>query len=174
MQQKDLLLPWRRALDNAALSLEVQGLSRETARLRAHELFEKFGLGGFERKYPQELSGGMRQRVALIRTLLSQKEIMLLDEPFGSLDSMTRGVLHKFLLDIWKGFRRTVLFVTHDLEEAISLSDRIYVLTARPSKVKEVVEVPLPRPRQPTDEGFIKIKGRLLELIEGEVHALED
>jgi len=172
MQQKDLLLPWRTALDNAALGLELQGTSKEVSRQEARELFERFGLRGFERRYPQELSGGMRQRVALIRTLLTKKELLLLDEPFGSLDAMTRSVLHSSLLQLWQDFKKTILFVTHDLEEAILLSDRIYVFTARPAQVKAIIEVPLPRPRQSTAMDFIKFKSQLLELVQEEIHEI--
>ncbi|MDR5695988.1 MAG: ABC transporter ATP-binding protein [Armatimonadota bacterium] len=169
MQQKDLLLPWRTVLENAILGLEVQGIPREEARVRARDLLARVGLQGFERAYPSQLSGGMRQRVALVRTVLTGKEILLLDEPFGALDAMTRMVLQQYILRMWEEFRRTVLFVTHDIEEAVLLSDRIYVLSSRPAHVKEEVAVDLPRPRQVTDPSFVALKGRILALIQDEI-----
>lgn len=123
MQQKDLLLPWRNVLDNAILGLELQGLPRQQAHAQAQALLERFGLGGFERAYPHQLSGGMRQRVALVRTLLLQKPIWLLDEPFGALDAMTRSQLHRYLLQAWHDQETIALFVTHDIEEALVLAD---------------------------------------------------
>jgi ABC-type nitrate/sulfonate/bicarbonate transport system ATPase subunit len=169
MQQKDLLLPWRTVVDNAVLGLEVQGTPREMARSLARDLLARVGLQGFEDAFPAQLSGGMRQRVALVRTVLTGKEILLLDEPFGALDAMTRLVLQQYILRMWQEFRRTVLFVTHDIEEAVLLSDRIYVLSARPARVKEEVGVDLPRPRQVTDPAFVALKGRLLALIQDEM-----
>lgn len=168
-QQNDLLLPWRTARENALLGPELSGDKRR-ARREAERLFLQFGLAGFEKCYPAELSGGMRQRVALIRTLLTQKELLLLDEPFGSLDAMTRGVLHRYVLQVFEDFRRTIIFVTHDLEEALLLSDRVYLLTSRPAEVKAVLAVPLPRPRERTDPGFIKLERELDRLVQEELH----
>ena len=171
MHQKDLLLPWRTALDNAILGLEVQGIPRRQARARALALTERFGLKGFEHMYPSSLSGGMRQRAAFLRTVLSEKEVVLLDEPFGALDALTRAQMQEWLQDLWSTFRKTVVLVTHDVDEAVFLSDRIYVLTARPGQVKMVLSVDLPRPRSyeiVTREPFISLKAKLLTAIREE------
>lgn len=149
MPQKDLLLPWRSVLRNVTLPLQVMGVEKGAARAKAAALFGLFGLEGFEDAYPFTLSGGMRQRAALMRTVIQERPLMLLDEPFGALDSLTRSDMQDFLLDVWRRFRPTVLFITHDIREAIYLSDRIYVLTARPARVRMVVTVELPRPRTP-------------------------
>jgi ABC-type nitrate/sulfonate/bicarbonate transport system ATPase subunit len=166
MQQKDLLLPWRRMLDNAVLGLEIQGVPRPTARKRARELLEVFGLKGFEDRYPHELSGGMRQRVALLRTILCGKDIWLLDEPFGALDAITRREMQTWLLRAWERFRASVLLVTHDVEEALILADRVYVMTARPSRIRASLAVPLARPRQVTQPDMVRLKAGLLDLLE--------
>ena len=171
MHQKDLLLPWRTVLDNAILGLEVQGVSRSQARSRAMALTDQFGLKGFEKMYPSSLSGGMRQRAAFLRTVLSTKDIVLLDEPFGALDALTRAQMQEWLLDLWSTFRKTIVLVTHDVDEAVILSDRIYVLTARPGQVKMVLPVKLPRPRSyeiVTQEPFISLKAELLTAIRAE------
>ncbi|HWP47826.1 MAG TPA: ABC transporter ATP-binding protein [Candidatus Limnocylindrales bacterium] len=171
MPQKDLLLPWRTILDNVILGLEIQGIKKSMARKEALALFPNFGLAGFEKNYPDSLSGGMRQRAALMRTILFKKDIMLLDEPFGALDAMTRSIMQQFLLKVWEEFRKTILFVTHDIEEAIFLSDRIYVMTARPGTIKAELSVPLPRPRDPhlvTSAPFVGIKRILMDLIQEE------
>lgn len=171
MPQRDLLFPWRTVLDNAIIALEVEGMSRKEARARAEAMFPEFGLKGFERHYPQQLSGGMRQRVALMRTFLFERDLMLLDEPFGALDALTRTKMQHWLLQIWAKHRRTVLFITHDIDEAIFLGDRVIVMTARPGTIKCEEIVDLPRPRDPslvTDERFIAIKRRLLDVIEEE------
>ncbi len=165
MQQKDLLLPWRTVLDNALLGLEIWGVPKREARQRARALLEHFGLAGFERAYPSQLSGGMRQRVALVRTLLLEKPLWLLDEPFGALDALTRSHLHCYLLKAWREFEKAILFVTHDVEEALILADRVYVLTARPAQVKGVMAVDLPRPRSVLEPRFIELKEKLLELL---------
>lgn len=149
MQQKDLLLPWRRVIDNAILGLEVQRVPRGEARGEARDLLRRFGLERFEWYYPALLSGGMRQRVALVRTLLCRKDFIVLDEPFGALDAMTRAAMRGYLLRLIEEFGRTILFITHDIEEALLLSDRIYVMTARPGRIRAEVKVPLPRPRDP-------------------------
>ena len=146
MPQKDGLMPWRSALDNAALGLEVQGTPRGRARESASELFAIAGLEGFERSRPSELSGGMRQRVAFLRTLLTRGEAMLLDEPFGALDALTRSEMHEWLLGGWRD-RRTTVLVTHDVEEALLLSDRVYTLSRRPATILNVQTVPFSRPR---------------------------
>ena len=171
MPQRDLLLPWRSVLDNAILALEVEGQPRAEARDRARAVFADFGLTGFEHHYPQQLSGGMRQRVALMRTFLFERELMLLDEPFGALDALTRALMQRWLLELWSKFDRTVLFITHDIDEAIYLGDRVVIMTARPGRIKADIAVPLPRPRAPhmlTDPAFTTLKRRLLDTIEEE------
>ncbi len=147
MPQRDLLLPWRRLLDNLVLGPEVMGRDVAAARREARELLPLFGLEGFEEAYPAALSGGMRQRAALLRTFLCHQEVILLDEPFGALDALTRRAMRRWLLDVWERFRQTTILVTHDVEEAIFLSDRVYVLSARPGRVLREVPVNLARPR---------------------------
>ena len=151
MLQKDMLLPWRTIIDNIILGLEIKGVPKREARKQALPLMEKYGLSGFEKNYPCELSGGMRQRAALLRTLLYDREIILLDEPFGALDAQTRQSMQNWLLEIWEDFHKTVLFVTHDMDEAIYLSDIIYVFSGRPGYVKEKITVYLKRPRKQED-----------------------
>ena len=143
--------PWRDALGNAALALECQGVPRAEARRRAEPLFERFGLAEFERSRPAELSGGMRQRVAFLRTLLPGRPVLLLDEPFGALDAITRADLQEWLAGMLAEEPRTVLLVTHDVEEAVFLADRVIVLSARPGRMVAEFEVALPRPRSVTD-----------------------
>jgi len=169
MQQKDLLLPWRNTIDNVILGMEIQGVDKRSARQEARQLLKVFGLEGFEASYPDELSGGMRQRVALMRTIQCHKNIWLLDEPFGALDAITRRELQKWLLEIWDRFGASVLLVTHDVEEALILADRIYVMTARPAMVKASVAVPLARPRRITQPEMVNLKENLLGLLENEV-----
>lgn len=147
MPQGDALMPWRRIIDNATLGLEVQGLGRQAARARVIPLFEEFGLAGFENHYPAQLSGGMRQRAALLRTVVQQRPMLLLDEPFGALDALTRAQMQRWLADMWTRHRWTVLLITHDVREAVLLSDRIYVLSARPACVAHHFQVPLDHPR---------------------------
>ena len=149
MPQQPLLLPWRTVEENVMLGLDVQRISREKARREAHELLKHFGLAEFAQHYPPTLSGGMQQRVALLRTVLFNKSFLLLDEPFGALDALTRLACQMWLLDLWQEFHSSVLFITHDVREAILLSDRIYVLSARPARVLRIVDSDLPRPRQP-------------------------
>ena len=147
MPQRDLLLPWRDALGNATMGLRVQGVSRSAAEARARALFADFGLSGFEHAYPTALSGGMRQRVAFARTALVTRDLMLLDEPFGALDALTRAALQRWLGQTLARLGTTCLLVTHDVDEALTLADRIYALTARPGRVHMERRVPLPRPR---------------------------
>ncbi|WPZ16550.1 ABC transporter ATP-binding protein (plasmid) [Nitratireductor rhodophyticola] len=147
MPQRDALMPWRRIVDNVILGLEVQGVPRAEARARALPLFAEFGLEGFEQRYPAELSGGMRQRAALLRTVIQARPIQLLDEPFGALDALTRAQMQRWLEDRWRAARWTTLLVTHDVREAVALSDRIYVLSRRPARVISEVVVHAPRPR---------------------------
>jgi len=146
MPQRDLLLPWLSAIDNAALAPRNQGMSRAVARRAAHPLFERFGLAGFERSRPTELSGGMRQRIAFLRTLLAGKPVLLLDEPFASLDAITRAEMQEWLAEALASESRTVVLVTHDVEEALYLSDRVAVLSSRPTRM--VAELPGPAPRR--------------------------
>jgi ABC-type nitrate/sulfonate/bicarbonate transport system ATPase subunit len=148
MPQKDLLLPWRSVLDNVILGPEVRGEDLAASRREARELLPMFGLEGFADVYPALLSGGMKQRAALLRTFLTHREVLLLDEPFGALDALTRMELQEWLLDVWARFRKTILFITHDVDEAVFLSDRVYVLTPRPGHVKLAQAVSLPRPRR--------------------------
>ena len=165
MPQRDLLLPWRDALGNAALALECQGVPRAESRRRAEPLFERFGLTEFEHVRPAALSGGMRQRVAFLRTLLQGRPVLLLDEPFGALDAITRGDLREWLAAALAEEPRTVLLVTHDVEEAVFLADRIVVLSPRPGRVVDDFEVALPRPRSVTEPAFTELKARALEAL---------
>ncbi len=174
MQQKDLLLQWRTVLKNVLIGAEIQGESIDETKDEALDLLAQLGLQGFEKSYPMQLSGGMRQRVALVRTLLFKKDFLLLDEPFGALDAMTRTVMQSILLDIWNKNKQTVLLITHDIEEAIILADKIYVLTARPASIKAEVDVPLPRPRDTTVRDLIDLKSRLFELLKVEMQQVFD
>jgi ABC-type nitrate/sulfonate/bicarbonate transport system ATPase subunit len=169
MLQKDLLLPWRKVLDNVILGPEISGSDRNTALQDALRLLPLFGLEGFEHSYPATLSGGMRQRAALLRTFLCQRNVLLLDEPFGALDALTRRELQQWLLEVWEQFHQTILFVTHDVDEAVYLADRVYVMTRRPGKMKLEMCVPLPRPRHRdmiTSSEFMALKGELLTSLE--------
>jgi ABC-type nitrate/sulfonate/bicarbonate transport system ATPase subunit len=148
MPQRDLLLPWRSVIENVILPQEVRGEALPAARRRAAELLPLFGLEGFADAFPAELSGGMRQRAALLRTVLSGRDILLLDEPFGALDALTRRELQDWLLGLWQNFRQTVIFITHDVEEAIYLGDRVVVISPRPGRVLSTLQVSLPRPRR--------------------------
>ena len=145
--QRDLLLDWRTVLDNVLIMAEFQGLDRREQKPRAVALLERFGLGKFIDRHPWELSGGMRQRAAICRALLTEPQILLMDEPFGALDAMTRDDLNVELTRIWQTARRTVLFVTHSIAEAIFLSDRVVVMSPSPGRVREIVRIDLPRPR---------------------------
>ena len=147
MFQKDLLFPWRTVTGNAVLGLEMDGLSRREARERVGPYLDRFGLAEFAHAYPDQLSGGMRQRVAFLRTMVQQRSIMLLDEPFGALDSYTRTNLQQWLMGVWEEIRTTVLFITHDVAEAVYLSDRVYVMTPRPGRIQAILDIELPRPR---------------------------
>ncbi|MGC8838772.1 MAG: ABC transporter ATP-binding protein [Anaerolineae bacterium] len=165
MPQRDLLLPWRTVLENVILGPEVAGQDLRAAREEALALMPLFGLQGFEHALPATLSGGMKQRAALLRTFLCHREVMLLDEPFGALDALTRAQLQEWLLKVWARFRQTILFVTHDVEEAVFLADRVFVMTPRPGRIQMEVEVPLPRPRDRTitcTGPFMELKERLL------------
>jgi ABC-type nitrate/sulfonate/bicarbonate transport system ATPase subunit len=172
MLQKDLLLPWRTIIDNVVLGAELLGQDRAAVRKQALALMADFGLQGFENAWPSRLSGGMKQRAALMRTVLSGKDVLLLDEPFAALDAMTRLLMHEWMLSIWEEFGRTIVFITHDVDEAIFLSDRVYVMTARPGRIKAVVDIELPRPRGydvTTTDAFARLKHDLLALIHEEL-----
>lgn len=171
MLQKDLLLPWRNILDNVILGLEIQGVAKKEAKAKALPLLHKYGLKGFEHHYPAQLSGGMRQRAALLRTILYDRDIILLDEPFGALDAQTRAMMQEWLLDLWDDFQKTILFVTHDMEEAIYLSDEVYIMTSRPGTIKRHLTIDLPRPRKPqivTSPQFIALKEEALRILSEE------
>jgi len=148
MPQRDLLLPWRSVLDNVLIPLEIQGIPQRESRQKALKMLPHFGLETFENEYPSVLSGGMRQRAALLRTWLTGRSTMLLDEPFGALDALTRKELQNWLLGVWQEFGRTVMFITHDVEEAVYLADRVIVLSARPGEIKRELKINLPRPRR--------------------------
>jgi NitT/TauT family transport system ATP-binding protein len=171
MAQRDLLLPWLSAVDNAALALRIAGVRREEARSRAGAHFERLGLGGFERSRPGQLSGGMRQRVAFLRTLMAGRPVLLLDEPFASLDAITRAEMQTWLAGVLGPDRHTVLLVTHDVEEALYLSDRVLVLTPRPAGVADRIEIPEPRASDRaaavTSPGFAELKERALRSLSG-------
>lgn len=169
MPQRDLLLPWRRTVSNAALGAELAGTPRSAAREAARALLPEFGLQGFERAWPTQLSGGMRQRLALLRTFLVERDVMLLDEPFGALDAITRREMQQWLQAVWQEHRRTVLLVTHDVEEALALSDVVLVMSPRPGRIVHRVEVGLDRPRSTADTAtaeFAAMKASLLAALE--------
>ena len=165
MHQKDLLLPWRTVLDNATLGLELHGVPRREARRRTLEMTGVFGLQGFENQYPFALSGGMRQRAAFLRTMLLDQNVVLLDEPFGALDALTRVQMQEWLMGLWDNVQKTIILITHDVDEAVLLSDRVYVFSERPARVRMVLDVDLPRPRtyqSVISEPFIGLKAQLL------------
>jgi NitT/TauT family transport system ATP-binding protein len=145
--QKDNLLPWRTLIENVQIALEVKGIEKNTRRTRAKELIDRVGLSGFEEHYPHELSGGMRQRANIIRTLIYDPELILMDEPFGPLDAQTRIVLQDQLLKLWSATKKTIVFITHDLIEAITLADRVVLMSSRPGKIKLIENIAIPRPR---------------------------
>jgi ABC-type nitrate/sulfonate/bicarbonate transport system ATPase subunit len=165
MQQKDLLFPWRTVLDNVILGLELKGITRPVARQKALEHMEEFGLKGFENQYPFVLSGGMRQRASFLRSVLLHQDIMLLDEPFGALDALTRHQMQEWLVNLWRKLGNTIILVTHDTDEALLLSDKVYVMSARPARIVMSLKVDLPRPRTHdivTELEFTKLKSKLL------------
>src|SRR3954447_7870311 len=162
MPQRDALLPWLSALDNAGLALRVKGASKRDARAAAHARFEQFGLAGFERSRPAALSGGMRQRVAFLRTLLAGRSLLCLDEPFAALDALTRAQAQTWLADALATEPRTVMLVTHDVEEAVLLADRIALMSPRPGRIVELLDVPLARPRTRTDREVVALRERAL------------
>ena len=160
------LFPWRTVLGNVTFGLEQRDMSKAARRERAEAMIDLVGLGEFADSYPKELSGGMKQRVGIARALAVDPEILLMDEPFGSVDAQTKGRLHGELLEIWRETGKTVLFVTHDVDEAVTLADRVVVLTGSPGSVHEVVDVELDRPRSRTDDAFADYEARLRDAIE--------
>ena len=171
MLQKDLLLPWMTVIDNIVLGAILNGGASHQQRAAGVALAERYGLGEFINHYPAALSGGMRQRVALMRTLAMQHEIMLLDEPFGALDSQTRLSMQQWLLTVWAEQKRTVIFVTHDIDEAVYLADRVVVMSPRPGRIREILPVDIPRPRPLsclTSPEFTVLKRQILDLIYSE------
>jgi ABC-type nitrate/sulfonate/bicarbonate transport system ATPase subunit len=165
MPQRDALLPWLSALDNAALALRVAGVARASARAAAHEHFAAFGLEGFEGARPAALSGGMRQRVAFLRTLLAGRPVLRLDEPFGALDALTRLQMQRWLEGALAREPRTVLLVTHDVEEAVLLADRVALLSPRPGRIVSVLDVALPRPRARDARAVVELRERALGVL---------
>jgi len=176
MPQQPALFPWRTIEDNVILAQEVKGISKREARKDAREWIAKVGLSGFEKAYPHMLSGGMQQRAAFLRALLSPEELMCLDEPFSALDALTRSDMQRWLLDMWEENRRSILLITHNIEEALLLSNRIYVFSSRPGTVLQEIEVPFPRPRQETmteDPTFLGLKRELSELMKEEQRKMQ-
>lgn len=167
--QEYALFPWRTTLQNIEMGLEIRGVDREKRRLTAMDYVKNFDLSGFENRYPRELSGGMKQRVAIARTLILNPRIVLMDEPFGSLDSQTRNGMQEFLLKIWQKRNDTIIFVTHNVDEAVFLSDEIVVLSRRPARIIKKIEVELPRPRDRTSEESNKIRRDVLKILEEEM-----
>ncbi|MCM1365121.1 MAG: ABC transporter ATP-binding protein [Faecalibacterium sp.] len=169
MLQKDLLLPYYTVLDNVALPLVIKsGMKKKDARKKAAELFDTFGLAGYEKKYPTEMSGGMRQRAALLRTYLSSEGVALLDEPFSALDTITKSAIHVWYLDIMQKIKLSTLFITHDIDEAILLSDRIYIMSGRPGSITAELIIDEPKPRTndfTMTEKFIEYKKKIIEAL---------
>jgi ABC-type nitrate/sulfonate/bicarbonate transport system ATPase subunit len=172
MLQKDLLVPWRSVEDNITMAARLTRTVTSADRDEARQVAQRYGLGEFLDHYPQALSGGMRQRVAFMRTLVTHQKLLLLDEPFGALDAQTRLEMQRWLLDVWRESGRTVLFITHDVDESIFLSDRILVMSPRPGRIVADLENPLARPRDLdvlTDPVFVALKSRIMHLLHGEL-----
>lgn len=169
MLQKDLLMPYKTVIDNVALPLVIKGETKQKARSIAYEKFKDFGIDGTQDKYPNELSGGMRQRAALLRTYLFSHEVALLDEPFSALDTITKSKMHKWYLHIMEKIKLSTLFITHDIDEAILLSDRIYIMTGVPGKIKYEIKIEVPKPRGEEfllSKDFIFYKRQILNIFE--------
>ncbi len=169
--QSYTLFPWLTVKENIQFGLEISGVPKARREEIGQEFVEKVGLRGFEQSYPRGLSGGMKQRVAIARALANNPAILLLDEPFGALDAQTRALMQELLTQIWEELHKTILFVTHDVEEAIFLSDRVFVMTARPGRIKAEIDIPLERPRSyelKSSEAFLRLKGQALSLIREE------
>lgn len=167
--QEYALFPWRTTLQNIEMGPEIKGVDKPKRRLTAIEYIKTFDLNGFEHRYPRELSGGMKQRVAIARTLIMNPRVVLMDEPFGSLDSQTRNAMQEFLLRIWLKRGDTIIFVTHNVEEAVFLSDEIVILSKRPARLIQSIDMDLPRPRDRTSEACNKIRRGILKILEEEV-----
>jgi NitT/TauT family transport system ATP-binding protein len=176
--QKDNLLPWRTLMENVEIALEIRGVDGGARKAQARHFIERVGLGGFEEHYPHELSGGMRQRANIIRTLIYDPELILMDEPFGPLDAQTRIVLQDQLLKLWSAAKKTIIFITHDLVEAIALADRVVLMSARPGKIKAIENVTIPRPRDVfrihESEQFRAVYERLWQQLRPEVRVMEN
>ncbi|MFA9378761.1 MAG: ABC transporter ATP-binding protein [Lachnotalea sp.] len=169
MLQKDLLLPFKTVLDNVALPLIIKGEKRRFAREKASTYFSDFGLEGTQKQYPHQLSGGMRQRAAMLRTYLFSGEVALLDEPFSALDAITKSSMHKWYLDVMEQIKLSTIFITHDIDEAIFLSDRIYILTGKPGKIVKEIKITEPKPRRKefvVSSAFMDYKREILKLLE--------
>lgn len=169
MLQKDLLLPYRTIVDNVALPLIIRGMKKKEARQKAASYFKEFGLAGTEKKYPPQLSGGMKQRAALLRTYLFSEKVALLDEPFSALDMLTKSTVHEWYLDVMEKIKLSTLFITHDIDEAILLSDRIYLLTGRPGTITKEIVVREPKPRRKDfnlSEEFLAYKREIISHLE--------
>ncbi len=160
--QEYSLFPWRTVLDNTVFGLELKGVARTEREKRGRQYLKMVGLEGFETRYPHELSGGMKQRVAIARALVNDPKALLMDEPFGALDAQTRNIMQYELLRIWEEEKKTVVFVTHSVDEAIYLADTIVIMSARPGRIKDVIEIPLPRPRNRTSTEVNRIRDRIL------------
>ena len=171
MFQADALMPWRSAIDNVIAGLAFHGVAQQEARAKAEEWLKRVGLGGFGDRYPHQLSGGMRKRVALAQTFINKPEILLMDEPFSALDMQTRTLMQDELLQLWSANAGSVVFVTHDLEEAIALADRVFVLSARPATLKKVYEIDLPRPRITSE---VRYEPRFIEISRDIWHDLRE
>ena len=168
MFQEYALFSWRTTLKNIEFGLEIKSIKKKERRSAALDYIRAFDLNGFENRYPRELSGGMQQRVAIARTLINNPKVVLMDEPFGSLDSQTRNALQEFLLKIWRKRKETVLFVTHNVDEAVFLSDKIVALSKRPAGILKVFDVPCPRPRDRTSRECNQIRKEVLGFLENE------
>lgn len=171
MLQKDLLMPYKTVIDNVSLPLIIRGVNKKDAKIKANKKFEEFGLEGTQNRYPDELSGGMRQRAALLRTYLLSEEVALLDEPFSALDTITKGKMHDWYLDIMEKIKLSTLFITHDIDEAIFLSDRIYIMTGKPGEIKHEIQIDYPKPRGEEfllSEQFLNYKRQILKIFNKE------
>jgi ABC-type nitrate/sulfonate/bicarbonate transport system ATPase subunit len=167
--QSYTLFPWLKVRENVEFGPRLQGIPRTTRRQTSDALLREMGLQEFAGAYPKELSGGMQQRVAIARALANEPEVLLMDEPFGALDALTRASAQRFLTEVWERHRRTIAFVTHDIEEAVFLGDTIYVMSPRPGRIQEVVQVDIPRPRSLEDERLLQLRRRILsQIFEGE------
>jgi ABC-type nitrate/sulfonate/bicarbonate transport system ATPase subunit len=171
MFQKDLLLPWRSVIENIVIGTEVQGRDQTKSIARAREYIVKYGLAGFEDYYPRHLSGGMRQRAAFLRTMMLDNEVMLLDEPFGALDAQTRMSMQEWLHEVWRDSKKTIIFITHDVDESLFLAEEVLVLSYRPSHILKKIQVPLPEKRDYSmmaDLEILKLRGELLSMLRKE------